>query len=189
MAKITKVTVDDAELKKLGKDIVRANRIMIGRLAEKGRILLREEVPVRTGNLKREGVQAPVVDYERLRAELTVSATQDARTGTTAEVFNEKGERVKTVTLRPSPAYNYAEVVARGNKKPPRLHPKNAKAWLIPVAGKPDKGGYLIAGGQIFIVRKFKKKGQEANPYDERAGRRLEAAAPGIADQVLAQFV
>jgi hypothetical protein len=184
MARIVKA--DTKELEQLGKDIVKAKFIMLGRLAERGRKHLSDEVPFKTGNL-RQGVAPPEIDNKAMRATLTVSARSGGRGAGVAQVMNADGKLVKTVTLRPSPAYNYAEVVARGNKRP-TLTPTHAKAFLIPVNVPPKGEGYLIIGGDYFIVRRS-RKGQKANPFDERAARKLEAEMPRIATAVLEQFV
>jgi hypothetical protein len=153
------VVVNTKELDKLGSDFVRAKRALIGRLGERGYQLLREEVPYLTGNLK-QGVAPPDVNYEKLEATLKV-------------------------TLRPRPAFNYAAAVAEGR---PAIAPRQAKALLIPVPTAPTTGGYLLAGGQIYVVRRSARATQP-NPYDERAAKRLENEAPAIAESVLAKFV
>ncbi|MEQ1643674.1 MAG: hypothetical protein ABL959_09550 [Pyrinomonadaceae bacterium] len=180
------VVVDDSGLKALGKDIARGKRALIGRLAERGFQLLRAEVPVATGNLK-QGVGTPDVDYEQLEAQLTVTARSGRSGGGQAEVFGADGKKKKTVSLRPQPGYNYAEVVARGNRKA-TMTPTNARAFLIPVATAPSGEGYLMIGGQIYIVRRS-RKGKPANPFDERAAKRLDEEAELIADGVLKEFV
>ena len=179
------VTVDAKAISELAADIEKAKRQLIGQLAERGYQLLRDEVPFDTGNLK-QGVAPPEVDLENLTATLTVSASR-GRTGTRlATVVGADGKEKKRVTLRAQPSYNYAEVVARGYDE--RVKPKASKALLIPVSTKPDKGGYLLAGGQIFVVRKH-TKGIKANPFDERAAVRLQREADGIAERVLRKFV
>lgn len=177
---------DISAIKELGDDIIKAKLILLGRLGERGRKHLVDEIPYETGNLK-QGVSAPDVDPRAMAATLTVSARSAASGGGVAEVFDSKGERKKVVTLRPSPAYNYAEVVARGNKQA-TLTPTHAKAFLIPVGSRPDKGGYLMIGGKIYVVRRS-RKGQAGNPFDERAARKVEAEAPEVARQVLEEFV
>lgn len=178
------VTVDDSALRVLGDDIAKFRRQLIGRLAERGYQLLRREVPKQTTNLQ-QGVAPPDVDYEVLEATLTVSARSGMTGARVAEVFGSDGKKTKTVTLRPQPAYNYAEVVARGNKKA-TMTPKTAKAFLIPVGSKPDTGGYLMVGGQIYVLRKS-RRGQAANPFDVRAAEALQKEASSIADGVIAR--
>lgn len=179
------MSADTKALEDLAADLVKMKRQVLGRLTERGYQLLRDEVPVDQGNLK-QGVASPDVDYQKMEAVLTVTA-ESARVGSReARVIGADGKEKKTVTLRPRPAYNYALVVAKGYK--PRIRPKNAKALLIPVPTAPTKGGYLIAGGQIYVVRKS-TKGIKANPYDERAAKRLEGEAEKIANAVLAKFI
>jgi hypothetical protein len=181
------IVVDAKAIEELAADFKKAKRALVSRLAERGYQLLKQEVPEKTGNLKK-GVRDPEYDFENLTAGILVSAARDSIGAREAKVFNEEGEDTgKTVTLRAQPAYNYADVVARGNKAA-KLTPKTAKAFLIPVPTAPVKGGYLLAGGQIFVIRRS-RKGMKANPYDERAAKRLESEASRIGEAVLKQFV
>jgi hypothetical protein len=178
------VVVNTKELDKLGSDFVRAKRAYLGRLAERGYQLLRDEVPYLTGNLK-QGVAPPDVNYLKLEATLTVSARSGATGSTEATIYGADGKEKKKVTLRTRPAFNYAAAVAEGR---PAIAPRQAKALLIPVPTAPTTGGYLLAGGQIYVVRRSARATQP-NPYDERAAKRLENEAPAIAESVLAKFV
>jgi hypothetical protein len=170
------ITVKDDDLAKLGADIDRFKRRTLRRLAERGYQLLRREVPVDTGNLK-QGVATPEVDYDAMRAVLTVSARSGMTGARVAEIYGSDGKKKKTVSLKAQPAFNYAETVARGNKAGPAM----VRPMLIPVSVKPDKGGYLMVGGQIYVVRKTKKR-QKANPFDVRAADALQSEAERIAD-------
>lgn len=182
---MAEIVVNTKEIDRLAKDIVAAKSAMIGRLGERGYQLLRREVPVATGNLK-QGVAPAEVDYEDMVATLTVSARSAARGGGTAQVFGKDGKPTgKTVSLRPSPARNYAEDVARGRAA---ISPKTAKALLIPLATAPSGEGYLLVGGQVYIVRRS-AKAVAANPFDVRAAEALQKEAPGIGEAVLRQFV
>jgi hypothetical protein len=166
-------------------DLIADTRQMLGRLAERGYQLLREEVPKVTRNLM-QGVAPPEVDYEKLVAVLTVSARSSRIGAQSGTVIGADGKEKKKVSLRPRPDYNYAAVVAEGYK--PRIRPKKAKALLVPVPTAPSDESYLIAGGQIFVFRKS-AKGIKANPYHERAGTRLEGESAKIGESVLAKFV
>lgn len=180
---MTQIAADTRELERLARDMTRAKRQLIGRLAERGYQLLRQEVPYKTGNLK-QGVAPPEVDYEKLEATLTVSA-RSARTGSlSGKIIGADGKEKKRVSLSARPAFNYAEPVARGRAA---IRPKAGKALLIPVPTVPAGESYLLAGGQIFIFRRS-AKATKPNPYDERAAVRLEKEAPGIADAILAKF-
>ena len=180
------ILVDAKALNQLSKDIVSAKNALLGRLGERGYQLLRDEVPVHMGNLK-QGVASPEIDYPNMEATLVVSARSARQDASTAEVFDKDGNKTKSVGLRPSPAYNYAEVVALGNKKAV-LSPKNAKAFLIPVSTKPSGEGYLMIGGQVYITRRT-RKGMLPNRYDLRAAKRLGDESARIAEAVLREFV
>jgi hypothetical protein len=181
---MAQVVVNSKAIDQLGADMLRAKRELIRRLAKEGFDLLRDEVPYVFGNLQ-QGVQFPKVDIENLEALITVTAQSAAEGSRSAEVFNKRGEQTKTVTLRPRPAFNYAEAVARGRAA---ITPKTGKALLIPVPSVPIGKGYILAGGQIFVVRKS-AKAVAANPFDERAAKALEGEAESIANAVLSKFV
>ena len=183
---MAEVIVDTKKLEQIGADFVKAKQQLIGQMAERGYQLLRKEVPQKTTNLQ-QGVAPPEVDYENLTATLIVSARSGQTGPRTATVFGADGEKKKTVTLRGTKAYNYAEVVARGNKDAV-LSPKKARAFLIPVPTRPEKGGYLMVGSQIFVMRRT-RKAQKANPFDERAAKQLEEDAPKIAEAILRRFL
>lgn len=179
------IEVDAKALTELAADFDKAKKKLIGHLAERGYQLLKKEVPVITGNL-RQGVNAPEVDYDNLTAELSVTA-RSAEVGAREAIrYNAEGVELGKISLKARPVYNYAAVVARGYDE--KIVPKKSKALLIPVPTKPTKGGYLLAGGQVFVVRKS-TKGVKANPFDERAAATLEKEAPGIAEKILGQFI
>jgi hypothetical protein len=144
------VTVNTKAIEQLGADIERGKRAFLGRLAERGGQLLRAEVPYETGNL-RQGVAPPNVDYANMEATLTVSARSGQRASMIAEVFGADGKKLRTVTLRGNPSFNYAAAVARGRAA---IAPRNAHALLIPVPFAPQGQGYLLAGGQVYIAAK-----------------------------------
>jgi hypothetical protein len=171
---VAEVIVDTKAIDELGKDIDRAKRALIGRLGERGYQLL-----------KNKGVVTPEYDFDNLAATITVSAARDSRGALAATVYGADGKEKKTVTLSARPAYNYAEAVARGR---PAIAPRHAKALLIPVPTAPASGGYLIAGGQIFVVRKS-AAATKPNPFDERAAKRLTDEAPRIGQAVLEKFI
>ena len=69
------------------------------------------------------------------------------------------------------------------------MRPMEAKALLIPVtsvgltpSGKPES--YVEAGGELYVVRK-EAKAVAPNPYDERAGVRVEAEAEQVASRAV----
>lgn len=184
MASGSNVTVDLTAVEQLGTRIRAAEIVALGRVAERGYQLLRKEVPYVTGNLK-QGVAPPDVDERNLTATLTVSARSGRRDGGDATVHYPSGA-TKTVSLRPTVSYNYAEVVARGNKDAV-LRPRTAKAFLIPVLSAPSGESYITFGSQIFILRRS-RKGRKANPYDERAAAQLKKEAPAIVGAVFTEF-
>lgn len=178
------VSVDTEGLKELAELIGQAKRLMLGRIAERGYQLLRAEVPKVTTNLQ-QGVAPPDVDYRKLEATLTVSA-RSARVGATKATLHLKSGETRQVNLRAQPEYNYAEVVARGNKKAV-LYPKKAKAFLIPVGTAPTDESYVSIDGKNYVMRRS-RKGRKGNPYDERAAQRLENELEPIGTNVLREI-
>lgn len=138
-----------------------------------------------TSTHRLESGVSSTVDYENLTGEIIVSARSDRKGSRTATLHLESG-KTKRVKLRPTNPYNYAEVVALGNKDAV-LTPKRAKAFLIPVANAPDAGDYIVDGDQIYIVRPT-KKGMKANPYHERTANRLGNEAANIVYALAQEF-
>lgn len=176
------VKVDISEVENLGKEIRAAQVVALGRLGERLAQHLRREVPKVTRNLM-QGVSPADVDESAMTATVTVSA-RSARTGGGSGTVHYPSGKTKQVKLRPTVAFNYAEVVARGR---PAIRPKRGKALLIPVSSAPSKGAYIAAGGKIFVVRPS-AKAVPANPYDERAASKLESEAPAIVGAVFSEL-
>ncbi len=177
------IEVDTKGIQELAREIEKAKKVLIGRLAERGYQLLRAEVPVDTGNLK-QGVAPPDVNYQKLQATLTVSA-RSGRTGATqGTIIGADGEQKKTVSLRPNNAFNYAEAVAKGR---PAISPKRAKMLIIPVASAPSGESYLLADGKVYVFRRS-AAATIPNPFDERAATRLELEAERIGEAVLREI-
>ena len=177
-------TADTKAIEQLVADMRRIKRQMIGRLAERGHILLKQEVPKKIRKLEK-GVQNPEIDYENLVAILRVSAARDALGAGTGTVIGADGKEKKKVSLAPRPAFNYAAAVALGRSA---IRPRKGKALLIPVPTAPSGESYLLAGGQIYVFRRS-AKATKPNPYHERAAKRLEGEAQQIGESVLAKFV
>jgi len=183
---MAEVVVDSKAINELAANIDKAKRQMLGRLGERGYQLLRGEIKdtaYDTGNLL-QGVAPPDVDYDKLEAVLVVSARSGQRGPTEAIVFGADGKEKKTVTLRPSPAFNYASSVAKGRVS---ISPKHGKALIIPVPTAPTGESYLIADGKIYVMRRS-AKATKPNPFDQRAADRLEKEAPAIGEAVLSKI-
>lgn len=177
------MSVDLTALDELARQIDEFKRITLGHLVERGAEIVREEVPKDTHRLE-SGVSSDV-DYGKLTGEIIVSAESDRR-GARKATLHLKDGQTREVKLRPTKAYNYAEVVARGNKDA-TLYPKKAKAFLIPVSSAPSGGEYITDGDQIYVVRRS-RKAQQPNPYDERAMKRLGDEAVGITTAIAQEF-
>jgi len=178
-----KIKVDTDAVNKLGNDFRVAGEVALRRLVERGEQLLAEEVPKVTHNLE-QGISSEVfANAGLLRGELIISA-RSGRKGARRATIHYPSGATKQVSLRPQPAFNYAEVVARGRQQ---IGPRQAKVLLIPVAVAPKDETYLTSGDQTFVLRR-RAKATKANPYDQRAAARLEKEATRIADQVLSQF-
>ena len=184
----TKITVDTQQIEKLGQEFNAASEVGLRQIVERGEQVLAEEVPKVTRNLE-QGISSDVVSSRGLlRGELIITARSGRRGSRQATLHygRERGGagKTKSVSLSPQPAYNYAEVVAKGR---PEIRPKKKKMLLIPVPEVPAGDSYITSGDQKFILRS-RAAATQPNPYDERAAKRLEAEAPQIMDQVLKQF-
>jgi hypothetical protein len=187
-----KLTVDAKAVDSLGPYLHAAEEVGLRGVLERGQQLLREEVPKKTHNLE-QGISSHI-EPGMLEGSLIVSDRSGRRGSNTAIVHLASG-KTKTVSLRPQPAHDYAEDVARGTgiygPNAASIVPAVGKALLVPVSSVPTLNGkpeeYLEIDGQKFIVRKS-VRGTKPNPYDERAGQRLDAEAPAIFEKGLEIF-
>ena len=109
-----------------------------------------------------------------MKAELVVSAirpAQEARQG----VVHEADGDTRPIMLRAQPAFDFAEVVAKGR---PEVRPRRARAILIPISDLRLRAGrqresFIRAGKEMFVAR-GSAKAVPANPFDERAVRRTD---------------
>lgn len=169
------VQVDTRQIEDLANVLQRGGELAIRRLAERGEQHLRKEVPRVTNNLA-QGITSTVrIATGKFEADLIVSARSGRRGARQATVHYPSG-KTKDVKLRPQPAFDYAEVVARGRKE---VRPRNAKVLLIPVSSPPAGEAYITSGGETFILRP-RAQATKANPYDERALRALDGEAERI---------
>ena len=172
--------VDVEAIEGLADEIQEANRIALGQLVLRGEDLVKQEVPKITHRLE-SGVSSNL-DYEKLEGIITISARSEARGARTGKFVGINGE-TRDVKLKPVRSFNYAEVVARGNK----AGPFKRKALLIPVKQIPTEGGYIKDGDEIYVVRMSRKR-IKANPYHERAANRLQDESAGIVSGVLEDY-
>lgn len=184
MADTLTVRVDTRAIEDLNGLLQRAGELAIRRLAERGTQLLRQEAPKVTSNL-RQGVTSDVeIAPGVFKAELIVSARAGRRGARSATIHYPSGTE-KQITLKAQPAFDYAEVVARGRKA---ITPKSGKALLIPVSSPPAGEAYITSGGQTFIVRR-KAGPTKANPYDLRSFDILTRECQKITGDALARVV
>jgi hypothetical protein len=153
------------------------NRVLY-EVANRGRTLLQIEVPKQTTELEK-GVSAPEFDYTSGKALLTVSAKRAKRGARNATVYLKSG-KTKSIQLRPVDEFDYAATVAFGRAA---IRPRAAKVLLIPVASAPNDESYIVADGQIYLVRRS-AKAVPANPYHERGATRLQGETVRIVDAV-----
>lgn len=173
-----KIEVDTTEVDELGDLFAEAGDILLRRVTLKGEYFVKQEVPKVTHNLS-QGVTSEV---ENNTGTIIVSA-RSGRTGARQATVHYPSGKTKTVRLRPQPAFNYAEVVAKGR---PAIRPKNARVLLIP--GSPKSGeSYLTVGGKTYILRPS-AAATKPNPFDERAMNRLEPEIEPIADSVFREI-
>lgn len=179
------VTVDISAIKALQKDLEQMTEVALRRLGERGYQLLRLEIKDTayiTGNLW-QGVAPPDFDFFRKQATLTVSA-RSAQRGPRAATLHLKNGETKSITLRATSSFNYAETVARGRQA---LRARRGRAYLIPVSSPPRNESYIVADGKTYVVRKS-ARAVRANPYDERAANRLQNESVRIVAAVIEDF-
>ena len=162
-------------------DIDRAKKKILYKLSFEGEEFLRREVPVITGRLQ-QSISGDVNESNFI-AELSVSARSEAERRRPATLH--LNDTKKRIMLRPVKSYNYAEVVALGNRRA-RIYPKRAQALLIPVPKRPQTGSFITSGGRVFIVRPS-RRGIRPNRYDLRAAKKLKRRAPRVAARILAE--
>ncbi len=177
------VKVDASALTELAANIEKAKGELLVRLAAVGADMMREEAPFATGNLY-QGIAPAQIDAASGTATITATAKRPSLSGGTGEIYFKGKPTGKIVSLKPQPEFNYAEAVARGR---PEIRPKG-KALLIPLRNATPLGNYVRIDGVNYIYAK-RAKAVAANPFHERAAKRLEQEAPVIADEVLRKFV
>lgn len=179
------VTLDPKAMAELARDIDGAAFAGLKAGAEQGALRLRQETRPISKKLE-AGVSYELSRTANpMKAELIVSAIRPEKPRREA-VLHESSGKTKTVSLRAVPEYDFAMVVAEGG---PEILPRKAKMLLIPVSsvslrpdGKPE--AYIVDSGQTYIMRP-RAKGMMANPYDVRAGDRLETEV----DEIVAEVV
>lgn len=171
------ISVDISDVERLGEEFERATKIAMRRVLLQGEALLVEEEPVDRGSM-RSGTGSEFVE-DRFAGVVYVAAKRDAR-GPRQGTLHLKSGATRTVTLRGTPEFNYPAIVAKG--KPAQLAPKSAGAFLIPAANAQPP--YITVDGRKYVVRKS-IKAVPPNPFDDRAGKRLEEKIPAIFDKAL----
>lgn len=169
-----KIAVDAKDIAELGEKFGEASDLLLRRVTLKGEYLVKEEVPTVTHNLQ-QGISSEVEG----NTGTIIASARSGRTGARTATVHYPSGKTKSVSLRPQPAFNYAEVVAKGR---PAVQPKNAKVLIV--QGSPKAGeSYLTAGGVTYVLRP-RIGATKPNPFDERAMRRLEGEIEPIANQV-----
>jgi hypothetical protein len=189
---MTRIRADISEVQELVEERRQATIVGLRRVIERGEQLTRDEAPRASGNLK-QGISSDVRVTDRLlRGEINAAAR--SRTSAGAAVLHLPSGKTRKVSLKPSPAYDYAEAVAAGTglygPRHARVQPRSRKALLIPVetvpidtkTGKPE--AYIDVQGRMFILRRS-TAGMKPNPFDERAANRLAQEAQPIMDTAL----
>lgn len=177
------INVEIRGVKELTQQFRTATETGTRKVVERGTQHLRHEVPKDTHNLE-QGVSGDVrVKADRIEADLIVSA-RSARRGARTGILHEEDGNTRQVRLRPVPAFDYAETVAKG--KQAQLHPQSAMFFIVPVDN--PHGAYIEADGLTYI-RARSLKAVPPNPYDERAFKRLEPEVDPIMTAALKEIV
>jgi hypothetical protein len=173
-----KVKIDLSAIDELEQDLGKFRNRVLYEVANRGRTLLQIEVPKQKTNLEK-GVSTPAFNYAEGKATLTVSAMR-ARRGSRAATLHLKSGKTKAIQLRGIDEFDYAEAVARGRAA---IRAKSAKVLIIPVSTAPNDEPYIVADGQMYVVRRS-AKATKANPYDERAAIKLQGETVRIVEAV-----
>jgi hypothetical protein len=189
MAERVNIKVDYERVKRLGDDFREVAEVYVRRATLRGEELVRREIVKAkkdqdpNSNLA-QGVSSDIKEAAGglLKGEISVSARSGRRGARAATVHYASG-KTKAVRLRPQPAFNYAEVFARG--KGAQLAPKSAKVFLVPVDDVPTLDGkaqtYVQQGDQKYVMRP-QIKAVPPTDYDLKAAKQLEAEAEAIFD-------
>ena len=181
MSKAT-LTMDLSQVAQLPAQLRHGGETAMRQTALRGVKHLRDEVPKVTSNLY-QGISHDVrVQGEKVEVDLIASARR-GRKGARKGKLHLKSGKTKTVDLRPVEAFDYAEVVALGDKDAV-VTPKSGRPMLVPVDSVPSDETYISDGSDLFVVRKT-RKGKKGNPFHERAIKKLEPEVPKIFDHVL----
>jgi hypothetical protein len=181
MKEDVQITVDTSQVAKLPHEIHAAAEVGLRRVAERGEQLLRKHAPKVTHNLE-QGVSSDV-DASAMEATLVVAARAGRRGARSATLHLASG-MTRQIQLRPQPAFDYAEAVARGRKA---KTPTRAKVLLIPVADVPAGSSYVESEGQKFILRP-RAKATKPSDFDVKAFNDLDREAQPIFDRALRDF-
>lgn len=184
-----KITVNDEQVKSLGKNLRTGIEVGLLRVAERGEQILRDKVPKVTRNLM-QGVSSDV-DRKNLEAKLLIAARTGLQ-GPQTGLLHLPGGGTREIPLRGKPRFDYAEAVATGTgvygPKGTVIRPRKGKALLIAVDNVKAGKAYIEAGGQKFVVRRS-ARGRRPNPYDVRTAQRLEKEAEPIFSRAIDDVV
>jgi hypothetical protein len=173
---IDKVEINLREVAGLGRDVHEGMGVGLTAATNRGVEITKEEVPELSGRLK-EGVK-PRVDLASMRGEIEVSAIRPAQPAHTEIIVSARG-RSREVKFAAQPAFDYSQVVAEGSgifgARGQEIKPKRGKKLRFMI------GGHVVFAGSV--------EGQRPNPYDERAGDRLELEVEDIVGGAIERYV
>ena len=180
---------DTSALKDLKRDTRRAAKGALRAARDRGKELLREEVPGGARGKLGKGVRhADRLGGAVLESDLIVSAI-NANDGGEAQLHLPSG-KTRKVALRAGPPHDFARDVAEGTglygPRGQMIVPLRGTALLIGVDSVSPGEAYLVKGRKKFVVRP-RSRGMRPDPYHERAGERLEREAVSIVSDALAE--
>lgn len=181
--------VDTKALTELKEVARRAGAAALAEARDRGKELLRSEVPGGPqGSLGKGVTSADDFTGDLLTSSLIVSALNENRGG--AAVLHLPNGATKQITLRGGEPYDYAEAVARGTgmfgPDAEIITPLRACALLIKVDSVPAGEAWIAAPGGKYILRRA-SEGMPPNPYDQRAADRLEQEVDQLVGATLAR--
>jgi hypothetical protein len=173
---ISSVRTDLSGIVELPEDVHEGMGVGLTAATNRGAEIMKQEAPELSGRL-REGVK-PHVDLASMRGEVEVSAIRPAQPAHTEIIVSARG-RSREVKFAAQPAFDYSQVVAEGSgifgARGQEIKPKHGKKLRFMI------GGHVVFAGSV--------EGQRPNPYDERAGDRLELEVEGIVGDAIERYV
>jgi hypothetical protein len=196
-----RIKVNFAQVISLGEDLQKAKRAGLKDVLDFGVKAVNRNAPEGKSDYlgpRRKLNQGAASEIFEINTDLygEISVTAVSPQGPTAGLVTLKGGRTKTVKLRATGGYDYAQDTSQGTgifgPIGTPIIPREARVLIIPVEIVPTLNGrrevYIDAGGQKYILRK-NTRGQKPNDYIGKSAEEIEANAQSVFDAALDRFM